>query len=84
MTKLKISITIDEELLAWLNSELETKRFASISHGIEYALTTVKGMQNNQPQPNTAPKVAETEAIESLRSQLPPPKGRGMFCEERE
>ncbi len=42
MVKLKISITIDEELLTWLNSELETKRFASISHGIEYALTLMK------------------------------------------
>lgn len=42
MAKLKISHTIDEELIAWLNSEIETKRFASISHGIEYALTVVK------------------------------------------
>jgi Arc/MetJ-type ribon-helix-helix transcriptional regulator len=42
MVKTKQSISIDEELVAWLNTEIETKRFASISHGIEYALTVLK------------------------------------------
>ncbi len=65
MTKLKISITIDEELLAWLNFELETKRFGSISHGIEYALTIVKGMQN---QPQTQPRVVEPVALLDLEA----------------
>ncbi len=84
MTKLKISITIDEELLAWLTSELETKRFSSISHGIEWALTTAKGMQNqpqtqpgslrssepHQNQPQTQPRVVEPAALdlEALRN----------------
>jgi len=65
MAKIKLSHTIDEELVTWLNSEIETKRFASISHGIEYALTAVKGMQN-QSQTKPKPKNVIEESAEIL------------------
>ena len=45
MVKVKVSHTIDEELVIWLESEISTKRFGSMSHGIEYALTMLKGNQ---------------------------------------
>jgi len=51
MVKIKISHTIDEDLIEWLYSEIKTKRFASISHGIEYALTVVKN-QNQTTKTN--------------------------------
>jgi Arc/MetJ-type ribon-helix-helix transcriptional regulator len=38
MTKIKVSHTIDEELVKWIDSEIAKKRFASRSHGIEFAL----------------------------------------------
>lgn len=38
MTKIKVSHTIDEELINWIDSEIKKKRFASRSHAIEYAL----------------------------------------------
>lgn len=38
MVKIKVSHTIDEELVRWMDSEIAKKRFASRSHAIEYAL----------------------------------------------
>jgi Arc/MetJ-type ribon-helix-helix transcriptional regulator len=38
MAKIKVSHTIDEELVKWIDLEIEKKRFASRSHAIEYAL----------------------------------------------
>lgn len=41
--KEKFSVSIDENLLKWLDSQIKTKRFASRSHGIEFALNELKG-----------------------------------------
>lgn len=40
--KTKVSHTIDSELINWLDSEIEKRRFASRSHGLEYALAALK------------------------------------------
>ncbi|MBU7009183.1 MAG: hypothetical protein HXS46_00725 [Theionarchaea archaeon] len=40
--KIKTSASIDEKLLEWLDSEIEKMRFASRSHGINYALQKLK------------------------------------------
>jgi Arc/MetJ-type ribon-helix-helix transcriptional regulator len=40
--KIKTSASIDEELLKWLDGEIEKMRFASRSHGINYALQKLK------------------------------------------
>ncbi len=42
MVKIKVSHTIDEELIKWIDSEIAKRRFASRSHGIEYALEQLK------------------------------------------
>ncbi|MGI0102798.1 MAG: ribbon-helix-helix domain-containing protein [Nitrosotalea sp.] len=42
MNKIKLSITIDEELIKWLDSQIKKKKFANRSHGFEYALTQAK------------------------------------------
>ena len=42
LTKKKISITIDDDLLKWLDSKIKTKKFANRSHGLEYALSQLK------------------------------------------
>jgi len=31
-------VSIDENILKWIEKQIEEKRFASISHAIEYAL----------------------------------------------
>jgi len=36
------SVSVDESLLKWLDAQIKTKRFASRSHGIEFALTQIK------------------------------------------
>lgn len=36
--KQRITITIDKELLKWLDKRIEDKIFASRSHGIEYLI----------------------------------------------
>lgn len=42
MAKSKFSVSIDDDLCSWLDSEIKDKRFASRSHGIEYALTRLR------------------------------------------
>ena len=42
MAKLRRNVTIDEKLLAWVDEEIEKKRFASLSHAIEQALYQLK------------------------------------------
>ena len=38
MAKLRRSITIDKELVEWIKSEIEKKRFKDVSHAIEFAV----------------------------------------------
>ena len=42
LTKVKLSITIDDELVKWIDSMIKQKRFANRSHSIEYAVTQLK------------------------------------------
>ncbi len=46
MVKTKVSHTIDEELIEWVDKEVAKKRFASRSHAIEYALDQLKKIEN--------------------------------------
>lgn len=46
MGKEKMSVSIDENLIRWLDSQIKTKRFASRSHWIEFALTQIKEEPN--------------------------------------
>ncbi len=40
--KKKVSVSIDEDLLSWVHSEIENKRFSSLSHAVDYALNELK------------------------------------------
>ena len=42
MTKSKFSVSVDYNLCRWLDSGVKSKRFASRSHGIEFALNELK------------------------------------------
>ncbi|MGC8693534.1 MAG: ribbon-helix-helix domain-containing protein [Thermoplasmata archaeon] len=42
MKKLKVSVSVDEDLLEWVQEEIEKKRFASVSHAINFALHRLK------------------------------------------
>ena len=42
MVKVRKNVTIDNELIKWVETEIKKKRFASLSHAIEYALTKLK------------------------------------------
>jgi len=39
MKKRKVTITVDEEIIRWIEKQIARKRFASISHAVEYAVT---------------------------------------------
>lgn len=43
--KTRKMITVDRELLEWVEKQIESKRFASFSHAVEYALTKLKDRQ---------------------------------------
>jgi len=42
LTKKKTSVSLDEQLLSWIEKKMKEKKFASISHAIEYALEELK------------------------------------------
>ena len=42
LAKMKLSVTVDEDLIKWLDSQIKKKRFANRSHGFEYAVTQLK------------------------------------------
>ena len=42
MAKLRRSITIDKELVEWIKSEIEKKRFKDVSHAIKFAVYRLK------------------------------------------
>lgn len=37
--KERLTITLDEDLLQWLDTQISQKRFANRSHGIEFLIT---------------------------------------------
>jgi len=40
--KVKKTVTLDSELIEWLEQKIKEKEFGSLSHGIEKALTKLK------------------------------------------
>ena len=42
MAKEKISATVDEKLLKWIDTQVAKKKFANRSHGIDVALQQLK------------------------------------------
>ena len=42
MSKRKVSVTIDSDLLDWIEKQIKRNRFASISHACVYALRRLK------------------------------------------
>lgn len=40
--KIKTSVSLDEELLSWVDSLISSKRFANRTHAIEYALQRLR------------------------------------------
>jgi len=40
--KIKTSISLDEDMLEWIDKMVSTKRFANRTHAIEYALQKLK------------------------------------------
>lgn len=42
MAKVKTSIALDQDLLKWVDQEIEKKRFANRTHAIEFALQQLK------------------------------------------
>ena len=39
---MKVTATIDDNLVEWLDKEVEKRRFRNRSHGIEYAIAKLK------------------------------------------
>jgi len=42
MTKQKITISLNDNLLEWIHEKIEEKEFASVSHAIAKALTKLR------------------------------------------
>jgi len=46
--KVKTSVALDEELLKWVDEQVETRRFASRTHAVEYALEQLRNQSKGQ------------------------------------
>ena len=42
MVRMKVTATIDNDLVEWLDGEVEKRRFRNRSHAIEYAIAKLK------------------------------------------
>lgn len=42
MAKKKTSVSLDKNLIEWIQDKIEEKRFASVSHAVEYALERLR------------------------------------------
>ena len=42
MVRVKVTATIDNELIEWIDKEVESRRFRNRSHAIEYAIAELK------------------------------------------
>jgi Arc/MetJ-type ribon-helix-helix transcriptional regulator len=42
MSKQRLQVTVRDDLVKWIDQEIEKARFGSRSHAIEYALTQLK------------------------------------------
>ena len=42
MVRVKVTATIDNELVEWVDKEVESRRFRNRSHAIEYAIAKLK------------------------------------------
>jgi len=42
MAKRKTSVTLDEKTLDWIQQKIIEKKFASVSHAVEYAIEQLK------------------------------------------
>lgn len=41
MTKIRLQVTVREDIVKWIDQQVEKLRFANRSHAIEYALAQV-------------------------------------------
>ena len=48
MTKERITITIDKELLTWIDKKIEEKIFANRSHGFEYLIKKAENEEKKE------------------------------------
>ena len=42
LPKMKLSVTVDADLVKWIDSQIKKKKFANRSHGFEYAVSQLK------------------------------------------
>lgn len=42
MRRVKVTVTVDKELVEWIDQQVEKRRFRNRSHGIEYAIAKLK------------------------------------------
>ena len=56
LPKLRLQVTVREDLVKWIDEQVKSLRFANRSHAIEYALVQLKGngeAQNTKKQKKT-------------------------------
>lgn len=47
MGKKKTSVSLEEEALAWIKKKIKEKKFASVSHAVEYAIEQLRRQETS-------------------------------------
>ena len=50
LSKRKTSVSLDEETLTWIEKKIKEKKFASVSHAVEYAIEQLRRQETSRAQ----------------------------------
>jgi Arc/MetJ-type ribon-helix-helix transcriptional regulator len=66
--KAKMSVTVEHNLVQWIDKQVETQRFRNRSHAVEVALRTFIQSEKKQESPRRRPEKPNIELLRSGKS----------------
>ena len=68
--KAKMSVTVEQNLVQWIDKQVETQRFRNRSHAVEVALRTFIQNEKKEESPKRRPEKPKTELLRSGKSSI--------------
>jgi Arc/MetJ-type ribon-helix-helix transcriptional regulator len=66
--KAKMSVTVEQNLVQWIDEQVETQRFRNRSHAVEVALRTFIQNEKKEESPKRRPEKPNIELLRSDKS----------------
>jgi Arc/MetJ-type ribon-helix-helix transcriptional regulator len=68
--KAKMSVTVEQNLVQWIDRQVETQRFRNRSHAVEVALRTFIQNEKKEESPKRRPEKPKIELLRSGKSSI--------------